>query len=291
MSRRDEPPEIKIHRNIEESKAPLVAGFYLEGPTIAHVKKWNFKNDETGKIEPKRNNNLIQNYTFWKPGKYSVWVEIIGPDETVIKTSETKTFTVKKKTDLITSFNQWEGIVYGGDDVGFSISHSLHTPKITWEWGDNKKPNSETNPHHPYDHVKEPTKVKGKLSVYESEQKNESREFAVLVIPHPIKEFAGYMEVSSTEAPGRNNGFPVNTEITLQAQIKGGVRGIHTIFWQYARLDTEIINVERNEGENYLTRKKSYEKSGHYHVKCVIRYKDSRKLTLEKGLIITNEKD
>ncbi len=272
----------ELYVNIQESAAPLVAGFYLEGPTIEHKKKWNFKNDTTREIKVIKNNNLIQNYTFWYPGRYSVWVEIIGVNDIVIDKSDPKPFTVNKKTKHITSFNQWEAVIYGGDDVGFSISHDISkVPKITWEWGDEDSI-SKSNPHHLYADVEKPTPVVGNLSVYENNEMLESRKFAVLVIPHPINKFSGYIEISSTSLPGAKNDFHVDTEITLQAQVHGGQQPYHLVQWKYGY----GLGDGGKQKDGYMIRKKKYRKSGHFHVECNIRDKVGFKLSFDKSLNI-----
>src|SRR3989338_5104582 len=113
-------PQIKnLCVNISESHAPLIAGFFLDGPTIADMKRWNF-----GDNEVEKNNNLLCTHTYWQPGDYRMWVDIIDKDDKVIESSNEIQIHVKDKTKTFT-FDQWQGVIYEVDTVWFSLSTSL----------------------------------------------------------------------------------------------------------------------------------------------------------------------
>ena len=254
----------KLYKNITKSAAPLVAGFYLEGPTIAHRKRWHFGDGSV----PIINNNLVQNHTYTKIGEHTMWVEIINNAKEVIEKSNEIKFTVTEKVEKF-NFNQWEGVITEGDDVGFSLGGEIRgEDEIKWVWGDGKKLDNDTNPHHRYEKA---GTFEGKVSVGGVE-----REFGVLVLPDPVKHITGHIEV--VHASERDGSFPTNTELTFQVQVTGGTPEYHVI-WKFG---------DKNGGAGKMT-KHAYKKSGNYHVACTVRDQVGLTLSFDKNVSIVKK--
>jgi len=262
----------KIHYNIEKSESPLVAGFYLEGPTIAHRKRWHFGDESV----PKINNNLIQNHRYDKVGVHTMWVEIINDlDEVIEKSNEIK-FTVTEKTTAF-NFDQREGVIYQDDDVGFSLATNITSPTIKWDWG-NGETSSDTNPHPKF--VKDGA-FQGSITVSGSGVEPESREFGVLVLPSMLKRFTGFIEAGPTNQSEKK--FVVGEEVTFNAQITGGFRPIYLIQWAFGDSHTQAGK------EEVIIAKNTYKKPDDYVVTCKIRDRLGRKITLHKVISVVKK--
>lgn len=243
--------------------APLVAGFYLVisgGQGIKLKKRWHF-GDGVEKI----NNNLIQNHTYHDEGKFTMWVDIVDNELRVIERSKEIEFTVEKKLDKF-NFDQWEGVIAEGDDVGFSLGGNIKgEDKIKWVWGDGQELDKEINPHHPYE----------KAGTYQGEVSvgGEKKEFGVLVLPDRIKHIAGHIEV--TDASQRDGSFPAKKKLNFQVQVTGGTPEYH-VTWKFG---------DTHGGAGKMT-KHSYKESGNYHVSCTVRDKNGLTFSFDTNVTI-----
>lgn len=272
--------------SITEGPAPLIVGFFLNGPNIAHRKIWNF-----GDKLSEKSNNLLNTHRYEKCGKYDVCVDIIDENNKIVESSDKKTIYVKDKTKVISGFDQWQGVIYEGESVGFSIAHNiLGDPQINWEWGDGKIDSSDDrkfyphrqNPHHPYE--KNGT-WQGKVTIEEKTSGRkpitESREFGMLVLPDKKKEFAGFIEITSSDQHRGTVEFPVKKSLNFQAQVTGVDNENYSFLWNFGD------KVGHNEHD--LMVKHTYTKSGNYHATCTIRNKGGKignKIILHKTVII-----
>lgn len=271
--------------SIHEGPAPLIVGFFLNGPNIGHRKRWHFEGQSSGKED----NNLIHTHTYDNPGNYDVWVDIIDENNKVVESSIKKTIHVKNKTQVIAGFTQWQGVIYEGDAVGFSISHDIPgTPKIIWSWGDGKVDSTDDrkfyphrlNPHHSYE---KNGVLEGEVTIKETSGRNgitESRKFAVMVLPDKRKEFAGFIEIISEFQRPRTIELPVNKELKFQAQVTGVDEKKYSFLWDFG---------DKSGGSGRMTTH-TYHKSDNYSVSCTIRNKGGNignKIILCKTAVIT----
>lgn len=263
-----------IYVNTTNGKAPLIAGFYLDGPNIGHRKKWYFGDNGKGEI----NNNLLYDHTYRKPGTHYMYVEIYDK-LTLIEKSKKIPIIVKPKNKKL-NFDQWEGVIYAGDSVGFSLATKIKDkPLIKWTWGDKTESTSEDrefynhrlNPHHKYKKAKT---YNGTVLVKGKKEKDE-RNFGVLVLPNKFKKRSGYIEIYSGGKSG--NCVPVGKKLSIKAQISGGTEK-YFCNWNFgdgvSRTDKKLT---------YHT----YKKTGNYNLKCAIKdTSDWSKIILKKTVII-----
>ena len=258
----------------EEGTPPLVVGFFLDGPTVADRKIWHFENGSSD-----RDDNLIQTHRYENSGKYCVWVDIINEKNNVIESSKKITIRVVDKPNTITKFDQWQGVIYEGDSVGFSIPISLPgSPEIMWHWDDETPDTTrKQNPHHQYKVVKT---CNGKVTVSGSGI-TKSKEFAVMVLPDSRKIMAGYIRVKSLKRPNESSEFAVGDELTFDDQFSGGVDPYeHT--WKITNSKGYIVPIRGADP----TLKKTFAKSDNYLVTFTIWDSNRLKLTLSKTVII-----
>lgn len=255
-------PIIKdLHVSITEGSAPLVVGFFLDGPTIAHRKRWHF-----GDGSPVEDNNLIHTHRYEKEGIYEdkIYVEIIDENNRILDTSRKFTIRVKPRIKIINGFSQWQGVIYEGDSVGFSIAHEvLGKPEIMWVWNKEENPqrpdpaNNKLNPHHKYTTT---GTHNGNVTV----DKSASKEFAVMVLPYPLKKKTGHIDVSSMRGAGESSEFPVNEELIFDAQI-GIDFSKHSPVWHIFDSNGKIVKIPDNLGPTF---KHTFVKKDSYLVKC-----------------------
>lgn len=273
-----------LRASITNDHAPLTVGFVLDGPTIADRKRWNFDNGKKYEC-----NDLIFTTTYWKPGNYNAWVDLIDDKGNVIESGQKYkiSITVTEKLENVT-LDQWQGVIYEDDVVGFSISTSIPgEPKITWEWGDEISPPPDDpkprydklNPWHTY--KKNANPWKGTVTVEGSGIK-ESRSFGVLVLPNPVKTIKGYIDVKSKHYPNGSEVFTKNEDLTLAAQVSGGKEPKHVV-WHIKNYDGTIENPAGNIGK---VTTHHFSKSGNYTVECVVTDDAGLRVTLLKDVII-----
>lgn len=268
--------------SISEGHAPLTIGFVLYGPTIADVKRWNF-NKETHV-----GNDLIYTTTCWEPGVYHVWVDLIDGQGTVIESGKDKEIIIHVTDKLKNvTLDQWQGVICEGDAIGFSIGTSIPgTPKITWKWGDGQDNSSDDpkfrpNASNPWYKYQKAGSYNGAVTVSGSGI-TESKEFAVIVLSDPSKTMTGKIEARSLHHPLDTEVFTTNEELTLTAQVSGGVVPKH-IVWHIRDFKGKIVNIAGNVG---IETKYHFPKSGNYNIECVVRDDVGFKITLLKDVII-----
>ncbi|MCZ6583197.1 MAG: PKD domain-containing protein, partial [Thaumarchaeota archaeon] len=259
-----EPSIIKeLQVNIQESAAPLVAGFYLDisdGQGIKLKKRWHF-----GDGEERINNNLVQNHTYHNKGKFTMWVDIVDERLRVIERSKKIEFDVGKKLDKF-NFDQWEGVIVEGDKVGFSLGGDIQgEDKIKWVWGDGKELENDTNPHHKYEKA---GKYSGDISVG-----IHSRKFGMLVLSDRLRHIAGKIEVA--DATESSKGFPAKEKLTLQVQLTGGTPEYHVV-WKFG---------DGCGGAGTMT-EHAYKEKGSYQISCTVRDQNALTFYFEKNITI-----
>ncbi len=284
-------PKIKnLRASITNGSAPLTVGFVLEGPTIADRKRWNV--DEI-KYEA---NDLVYTTTLWEPGDHIVWVDLIDEQSNVIESGKDKRVLIHLTDKLQNiAFDQWQGVIYEGDIVGFSVSTSIQgTPKITWVWGNGRidstddpkfRPNA-SNPWYKYKTKVEP--YKGTVTV-SGNGISESKEFAVIVLPNPITG-VGNIYASSLHCPIGTEVFTVVEDVTLIAQVSGAKNDQTPYVWLIKNFHGINDSPKGDVGVKITHR---FSKSDNYNVQCVVRFDDGPqqiKLILLKDIIIRYDK-
>lgn len=271
---------VNLNASSINGSAPLTVGFFLADSTISDKKRWHFGD------ELEENNNLLCTHTYQNTGTYVVWVDILNEIDEVVERSNEVTVNVNNRLQHI-NFNQWEAIVYEGNSVGFSISHDIvGDPRITWDWGDGTTNSSDDvqfkhdklNPHHVYDNA---GTYAGRVTITEQTAKGngitESKEFTILVLQN-LMDIDGFIQITSVQRQG-NEGLPINTDLTFQAQVTGVDNNRYSFVWDFG---------DKNGGSGLQTSHR-YSKSGTYHVRCTIRDKHGKignKIVLCKTVVI-----
>lgn len=275
-----------LRSSIDTGKAPLLVGFVVDGPNIAHRKAWHFKDGAGDVVE--LNNNLVYEHLYEDPGEYYVWVDIVGVKGDVIEDGKkhAKHIIVTKKNTQITSFTQRQAVILPGEHVGFAMSYGINPFKLRWEWGDRSYeegqfPQVDTNPDHQY---KERGSWGGKLVYYINHAQFEFKEFGVLVLNSPA-ELGVDFDVSffrqgyePTEMP-----FPPKKKLTFTVTARGG-KPPYTYTWNFGdETSVERVGPDRDEAHQFP---KEYRKPGDYPAKLTITDKLGYKVVASQNIII-----
>lgn len=270
---------------MEQGHAPLLVGFVVDGPTTEQRKAWHFGDEHVEK-----NNNIVCNYTYYNPGTYYAWVDIIDNFDNVIESGYEKRIPIRveEKNTKITSFNQWEGIIILEEYVGFSISHNMKgDPLIKWVWGDGSSDSSEDrnfylcrlNPFHQY-HKK--GLFSGNVTITDESGNSDSKEFGVLVLPS-LFEIGGNFTVQffrryhkPTDMP-----FPPKKELTFTANPTGG-HPEYNFEWIFGVGTAPVIRSSPQIPH-------SFDHPGNYPVTLTIKDSYGLKLVISKDVIIRQD--